>query len=98
MRIEIDKAYVEYKEDICEEDTIEISMLYVPFENRGNKLGYRLLEGVKEWSINNGYTKLSLCAYPQEDNGMTTEELVEYYRLFGFEQFENSEIMFMEIV
>lgn len=98
MKIEIEKAYIEFKKDICEDNTIEVAMLYVPAEMRGKKIGYKLLAEVEEWAKNNGYTQLSLCAYPQEDNGMTSDDLIEYYRSYGFEQFEGSEIMFMELV
>jgi GNAT superfamily N-acetyltransferase len=97
MKFEIDNAYIEFDKDILEENTVEISMLFVPENMRGQKVGYKLIAKVEEWAKANNYEQLSLCAYPQEDNGITEDALIDYYAGYGFEQYECSEIMYMSI-
>lgn len=97
MEIKINNSYIKFMEDTMEENTVEIDMVYVDKAERGKKLGYKLLAEAEKWAKENGYTRLSLCAYPQEDDGMISEDLIEYYKGYGFCSYEGTEIMYMDI-
>lgn len=85
MKYESGKSYIEFDTDMMDDTALEIEMVYVDPAERGQKKGYRLLNKAIEYARENGYKSVTLCAYPQEDDGITEEALVEYYRAYGFE-------------
>lgn len=97
MKIKIDNNFLVLNPSIMEEKVADIEMLYVAPESRGKKNGYKLLDEARKWAKENGFERLSLCAYPQEDNGMTEYDLMKYYEGYGFDSFEGTEIMYMEV-
>lgn len=77
--------YIKYWESDCDEKELEIVKIYVAPENRGNGKGRKLVESAIQYARENGYEKVSLYAYAQEDNGLTTEQLIKWYASMGFE-------------
>lgn len=75
MKNNIGKSYIEYTE---EDDRIVVDMLYVAEEDRGNKMGYKLLDTVCKSASKN------VELYAESDECKASEWLVEYYREYGF--------------
>lgn len=65
-----------------EDGELIIDMLFVHADERGRKMGYKLL-GLAVTESEEKKLTLTLCAEPDEA-GLPTEKLVEYYRNFGF--------------
>ena len=78
------KSYIKYSQDDINEKELVIDMLFVAHKDRGQKKGYELLQEAMDYAWDNGYKNVSLFVEPQE-NGITEDALVEYYRNFGFE-------------
>lgn len=98
MKIENENGYILFHQ---EHEELIIDELFVNPESRGNRAGYKLLNEVKSYAFEHhedeGIETISLCAYPQEKGGITQNALIDYYRDFGFEQFEGTEIMNYEV-
>lgn len=85
MKYEIGKSHVEFDPSVMDDTEIEIETLYVHPQERGRRMGYRLLDYVVKYARDNGYEKVGLCAFPDEADGIPEEALIEYYREYGFE-------------
>lgn len=77
----IGNSYIQFS---IEADELIVDILFVSINERGNKLGYKLLDCAVTEANELGLT-LSLCAYPQEDGALNTNDLIAYYRDYGFE-------------
>jgi len=77
----IDNSYIILS---IENDELIVDNLFVSADERGNKLGYKLLDMAVTKAKELGLT-LSLYASPDEDDALDTEGLVAYYRDYGFE-------------
>ena len=95
MKYTIGESYIDFSEE--EEGRLCIDMLYVSPKERGNRLGYRLLDRVKEYARRNGYESIGLYAYPQEENGMGDDALIEYYEGYGFSSISGDDNALMEM-
>lgn len=79
------KDFINYWQSDCEEKELEIVNVYVSPENRGNGNGRKLVESAIDYARENGYETVSLYAYAQEEGGLTTEQLINWYSSMGFE-------------
>lgn len=79
------KDFIKYWQSDCDEKELEIVKVYVAPENRGKGKGKELVESAIEYARENGYETVGLYAYPQEEGGLTTEQLIQWYSSMGFE-------------
>lgn len=79
------KDYIKYWQSDCDEKELEITKVYVSPENRGKGKGRELVKQAIQYAKDNGYETISLYAYAQEEGGLTTEQLVDWYASMGFE-------------
>jgi len=80
MRHKINKSYIMFSK---ENNEIVIDKLFVDPNERGQHLGYKLLDVAKKYADKKG---LNLALYAESDDPVFSNyDLVEYYRNYGFE-------------
>jgi len=80
MKKQIQNSFVKYS---IEEGEVVIDYLFVDKRQRGNNLGYKLLDFVKSFAKRKEMN-MALFAESDDDN-FSNDELVEYYEDYGFE-------------
>ena len=81
IKAAIGNSYIQLS---IENDELIVDSLFVSADERGNKLGYKLLDMAVNKAAELELT-LSLYAEPQEDDALDAEGLIAYYRDYGFE-------------
>lgn len=79
------EEYIKYSESDCNDKELEITMVYVPQDERSQGIGRKLVESAIEYARQNNYATVGLYAYQQDKDGPTTEELISWYESLGFE-------------
>ena len=77
----IGKSFIKYNEDMGE---LVINKLYVHPSQRGQRLGYRLLDVAVDYAGSKNIANVGLFAESDEDS-LSNEKLIEYYKGYGFE-------------
>lgn len=84
-------GYVSFHAEVWDEREIYVSKLYVKPDNMGHKAGYKLLDHVKQYAKDNGFSLVYLDVFPFECHNLVeehyrTEQLIKYYKAYGFRQ------------
>ena len=86
-----EEGFVSFHKEVWNENAIYVSKLYVRPDYRGNKAGYKLLDHVKQYAKDNGFSLVYLDVFPFECHNLVeehirTEQLIKYYKAYGFKQ------------
>ena len=79
---ELENGYIRLAEDDMEETELVIEMLEVKEKRQGT--GRELVKMAIKYARENGYERITLSAYPQDDSIKYTD-LVTFYEMLGFE-------------
>lgn len=88
------KSFIVYNIDFNNDVVIED--LYVDPSDRGKHKGYKLIDMAVEYAEEHSIDIVSLCACPQDDS-ITDEALINYYRNYGFSSTGCDELMEYEV-
>ena len=77
--------FIKYWPSDCDDKELEITKIYVNPQNRNKGNGRKLVESAISYAKENGFKTVSLYAYAQEEGGLTTEQLINWYSSMGFE-------------
>lgn len=91
MMHKTEDGYVSFHAEVWNTKEIYVSKLYVNPDQRGHKAGYKLLDHVKQYAKDNGFSLVYLDVYPFECKNLIeeharTEQLIKYYKSYGFKQ------------
>lgn len=79
------KSFIKYWQSDCDEKELEIVKVYVAPEERHLGKGSALINEAIEYAKNNGFETVSLYVCADEEDVMNDEQLINWYRSFGFE-------------
>lgn len=81
-KIELENGYIKLTVDDMEDTELVIDMVEVKEKRQGT--GRKLVEMAIEYAKEEGFKKLTLSAYPQDDS-IEYDDLIDFYRNLGFE-------------
>jgi len=82
--VELEGSSLQYTDESNEGREVVIFNLSIDKEERGKKLGYKLLDKAIKEIMSKGYKTIFLIPEPYGDTNMTVEKLTKYYTNYGF--------------